>query len=108
MTDKTLADLIVEHGPFTAAPLDVVLATPAQLNTLRDELIELRQRASCRWNACDGEDCDGCKPYAAPEPPPGPRLISFGPNLVECPHCDGAAMSQAALNEHLRVRHGDS
>jgi hypothetical protein len=24
------------------------------------------------------------------------------------PMCNGAAMSQAALNEHLRIRHGDS
>lgn len=36
------------------------------------------------------------------------RTPDWGPNLVDCPMCDGAAMSQAALNEHLRVRHGDS
>lgn len=36
------------------------------------------------------------------------RTPDWGPNLVECPLCPGAAMSQAALNEHLRARHGDS
>lgn len=36
---------------------------------------------------------------------PGP---DWGPNFVECRLCDGAALSQAAMNEHLRVRHGDS
>jgi hypothetical protein len=36
------------------------------------------------------------------------RTPDWGPNLVDCPVCPGAAMSQAALNEHLRVRHGDS
>lgn len=36
------------------------------------------------------------------------RTPDFGPNLVDCPMCDGAAMSQAALNEHLHARHGDS
>lgn len=38
------------------------------------------------------------------------REISNGtrPYLVECPYCDVATMSQAAMNEHLRVQHGDS
>lgn len=38
------------------------------------------------------------------------RAPDWGPNLIDCPiaTCDGAAMSQAAMNEHLRVRHGDS
>ncbi len=43
------------------------------------ELAELRLRASCRWNGCDGDDCDGCAPNPTPLPPePGPHLDSDG------------------------------
>ncbi len=32
-----------------------------------------------------------------------------GPNYRECPHCsEGAAMSQAALDQHIRQRHADT
>lgn len=52
-------------------------------------------RGTGRVEASEGPEADEVRP-------------DWGPNLVECPDCDGAAMSQAALNEHLRVRHGDS
>jgi hypothetical protein len=36
------------------------------------------------------------------------REPGWGPNLIGCPDCNGAAMSQVALAEHMRIRHGDS
>jgi hypothetical protein len=46
MTDKTIADLIVEHGPVGADddhPLQTEVVTAAEFNALRDELIEGRR-----------------------------------------------------------------
>lgn len=37
-----------------------------------------------------------------------PTSLNLGPHFVQCPDCNGGAMSQRALDEHLRVRHGDS
>ncbi len=61
MTTQRLSDLIIEHGPFTqhdAASLLTLRATQGragrELNTLRDELIELRERRTA-W-ACISVD----------------------------------------------------
>jgi hypothetical protein len=53
----TLADQIIEHGPYYAAQLNPITAPTAdELNALRDELIELRKLRASVWVALDIEE----------------------------------------------------